>query len=367
MFQGNVQAFCFPAAGSGFVCQFKERQSFIFVIIFLCFLSAVYRGDLAMFDNLHSHFFEGVIGSYSAYLKVKKGPEFGASKDLRAALNAAVALYHFREFIPDAHRKGRGQLSLICPDYPLLGDIVNATKHKIITQNSPQISSAENVFEKVLITAYKDDQGEYPDMEKQVIARLDNGTERDVAEILHNVLNMWIDELLAIGVLSDRPLIEKHSKDASLPKSRDEARPLNIVIIAGLRFKLEFGLRRYNYETGRIEPVPIKADDNVIFSVYEHPGYEIEMQRVNPETGIKETKTFKVKGEKATAFEQLKTDEERQKFLMRLAIEEELVSFNIGGEVAAVLNHFKDEDKRQDFLLQLMADNGLISLEEPVP
>ena len=76
-----------------------------------------------VFDDLRAYFYENVVATFNAYFEVKRNGLYGASRDLRAAIVAATALYHLREHIPTAHQESRAELAQICPDYDLLGDI----------------------------------------------------------------------------------------------------------------------------------------------------------------------------------------------------------------------------------------------------
>jgi hypothetical protein len=84
-------------------------------------------------QELAAYFYQSVFLAYHRYKQVKNDHEMGDNKDRREALDAGVALYHLREHIPQKIKKSRGQLAALCTDYDLLGDIVNATKHKVLT------------------------------------------------------------------------------------------------------------------------------------------------------------------------------------------------------------------------------------------
>src|SRR5437899_872107 len=103
-----------------------------------------------MFDDVEALFVEHVVPAYRAFIEsVSSGPA-GSSKDLRLAVNAATALHHFREHVPTATQKTRGTVAALCPDYDLLGDIVDATKHHTLTRKSqPLIRSANDVYEEI--------------------------------------------------------------------------------------------------------------------------------------------------------------------------------------------------------------------------
>ncbi len=86
-----------------------------------------------MFDDVAALFHENVIVAYQEYIRARTSRVAGRSQDLRLALSAAAALYHFREHLPKNLRRSRVELEKACADYGLLGDIVNASKHGELT------------------------------------------------------------------------------------------------------------------------------------------------------------------------------------------------------------------------------------------
>lgn len=146
-----------------------------------------------MFDDLGAYFYENVVTAYMKYKDAKERLISGRSNDLRLAINAAIFLYHLREHLPQQYAMTRKSLSLLCSDYDLLGDIVNAIKHKKVTRGTPQVIFAESVYEEIVLTEYFDEKGKYIHIEKFVMIEIIDGTQRDVFEILTNVINMWFN------------------------------------------------------------------------------------------------------------------------------------------------------------------------------
>ena len=112
-----------------------------------------------MFDDIAAYFYENIWNSYKTYLKVRRTFKAGLSNDLKSAVNLAGALYHLREHIPDHLRKSVEDISNICPDYKLLEAIANASKHKTLTRGNPQLNDASNIYEQIIITEFKDNEG----------------------------------------------------------------------------------------------------------------------------------------------------------------------------------------------------------------
>src|SRR5258708_2384538 len=108
----------------------------------------------------------------------------GRNKVLRAAVEAATALFHFREHLPASLARTRSQAFLECADYRLIADVTNVTKHKILTRSTsegaPLVSSADAIHELIVITRYEDEAGEYLDARVQVVVDCDDGTTRNL-------------------------------------------------------------------------------------------------------------------------------------------------------------------------------------------
>lgn len=155
-----------------------------------------------MFDGLEALFLENALTAYNEFSKSIKSDQFGQSSDLRLAMNAATALYHFREHVPPASRETRSALASSCPDYDLLGDIVNAGKHSEVTRGTPRVKSAADIQEVIVMTEYEDADGPYQHERKTVEVELVDGSTRELQDILRAVLDMWIAELKAIGFLT---------------------------------------------------------------------------------------------------------------------------------------------------------------------
>lgn len=66
-----------------------------------------------MFDDLTAHYDENVVTSFVEYRDRTRDGVAGRSRDLRAALTAAAALFHFREHLPSAQMLTRGAVELV--------------------------------------------------------------------------------------------------------------------------------------------------------------------------------------------------------------------------------------------------------------
>ncbi|MCK7554055.1 hypothetical protein MKQ70_03125 [Chitinophaga sedimenti] len=112
--------------------------------------------------DLKTFFYENVILPYKNFLKVKANSVSGENIDRTAGLQAAIALYHFREHLPAEMRQSHASLMHKCADYGLLGDIVNLTKHnERKSASTPKILSMHDIIEIIISTEYQDEQGPY--------------------------------------------------------------------------------------------------------------------------------------------------------------------------------------------------------------
>lgn len=218
-----------------------------------------------MFDDFNAFYSENVIDTYIAYRDTSFNGVAGRSRDLREAIVAANALFHVREHLPAAYAMTRASVEGLCPDYALLGDLVNAAKHASITNGTPHgkplVAHASDLQEQILLIEYEDALGVYRFPQKQVQIALTNGTERNLLDVLTNVLNFWEASLAAVGVLQS-PRIFKHDA-APRHRTREECSTskLNFKVVQGRRFKQAMQLLRWNTAKGLAEPVNLKGGE----------------------------------------------------------------------------------------------------------
>jgi hypothetical protein len=269
-----------------------------------------------MFDDVAALFRENVVETFENYLDTKRSERAGKSRDLQSALSAATAMYHFREHLPKTYSKSWANIVRLCPDYSLLGDVVNAAKHGALTRGRPQLDSADQIEERLQITEYQDDRGVYRHIEKSVILKLTSGVERDLLEILINVINFWQSELAAIGVFASRPPY-KLTKETQ-PKARADCNNgrMDLEMIKGIRFKQSYQFLRYDYATGAIVPVDLTGS-GIEFRVFK-PKYEVAISLGKQSTGDRLNRTIVISEEEGQKVLEFKSDKERHQFLASL-------------------------------------------------
>jgi glyoxylase-like metal-dependent hydrolase (beta-lactamase superfamily II) len=89
----------------------------------------------AKFDDLPSLFYQDVVSTYDEYVAARDGDTAGRCHQTRTALDAAAALFHFREHLPQRYKKTRAEVAADCPDYRLVADVTNATKHRVLDRD----------------------------------------------------------------------------------------------------------------------------------------------------------------------------------------------------------------------------------------
>lgn len=275
-----------------------------------------------MYDNTRTYFIENVLIPFQEYLKLKQKNKLGLSIHLRSAINTASNLYHLREHLPNNIDLSRKKLSIICPDYDLLGDVVNASKHKIINNNNPQISNSKNIYEVMIFTEYEDKEGKYFNLENCVYIKLDSGKERNLHEVIINVMNMWLNKLVELQLID--PVKRYEYKSNRIPKRKKDY-STTILAMQKLRFAPILKLQKYNYESKTIEPQNLTGT-KIEWNVYE-PQIILEL-KITEKSGIEHNLEIPVSKEQKIKIEKMKEDDLKYQYLIELAIDKKIIRFD---------------------------------------
>lgn len=272
-----------------------------------------------MFDDLAAYYYENVVTSFATYREMSKDGLAGHSRDLREALSAANALFHLREHLPSGGLS-RGQTESLCFDYALLGDVVNASKHRALTGNTPHgaplVNDASCLSEEIAIIEYEDNEGVYRYSAKTVVVKLTNGEERNLLEVLTNVINFWEQHLTLIGVLEEPRVFEFIDPIRPRTRSECEENQLNFELTQGQRFRQSMRLLRFNDDTGNAEPIDLSGS-KLTFNIY-RPKYDIDISLRHDATGREINKTITLSEEDSMELSSLTSEEEKQNFLSGL-------------------------------------------------
>jgi hypothetical protein len=267
-------------------------------------------------DDLHYYFYHRVKEPYERYLHVKGTATYGGLRDIAAAMEAAKALYHLREHIPQAYAKSWRDIAAQCPDYALLRDVVDADKHGRLADQTRAVCDASQIGEYIVVTEYEDEHGTYGHAEKAVWLHLTDGSERDILDVLTNVMNFWLDELHALGVTGKAPHYSASTGVRPRPRKECNYGYMDMELVAGLGFKPKFALQWYNYSCGQVEPVNL-AGVPLEFSVYKRPPSEVTISYTNKTTAQVLTRKVTVEGD-LDRVRMMATNRERQDYLMSL-------------------------------------------------
>jgi hypothetical protein len=271
-----------------------------------------------MFDDFTAYFYENVLSAFNAYRETKEKMIVGRSRDIRSAVDAATALFHLREHLPPLYKLKRADVEKLCSDFGLLADLVNAAKHASVTDSTPHgpplIGSANDIVEEVCVTLYEDTKGPYSFAEKRVVVKLKDGTEKDVADVLTNVMNFWQNHLHARGLI---PSIQTFGSVSSpVFRHRDECAPMDLEIARGLRFRSRWRLQKFNPASGRVEPVNLNGAESVFRLYPKNVRFELSVK--NAQTGAEAKRVVELNVEDTETVRGLSTDSQREAFIMAL-------------------------------------------------
>ena len=209
-----------------------------------------------MFSNLGTFYYDGARAALQDALKEMKKLKVGKNADLRLQINAAKELHALREYWEDedptfTQRYVQSQ----CPDFELLADTVNASKHKKITRKKdPLIKDSSSIIEERVSTKFRDNLGEYEHVTKRVVLELTDGTERDLLEVIINVNNYFAQQLYDKNLLPFNCQEEfRNSISKFVPRSRAiDGKALGVTATANIYFRISLLLQIYDVETGVI-------------------------------------------------------------------------------------------------------------------
>jgi hypothetical protein len=273
-----------------------------------------------MFDDLAAYYHENVVAAFIAYRETSKDGVAGCSRDLREAMIAATALFHLRDHLPTPGAPSRGKVERRCPDYALLGDVVNAAKHKTISQNTPHgaplLTDAERLTEKIVVIEYEDAQGAYRCTQKAVFAKLADGTERNLLEVMTNIMNFWEGHLHSLGVLSTQRTFVFEPQVRYRTRAECEQIRLDFQLVQGHRFKQSMQLLRFDASTGQAIPIDLTGS-TMNFRIYK-PRLDFEVSLRHEATGKEYIRAVALSDAENETLAQMATDEERQVFAANL-------------------------------------------------
>jgi hypothetical protein len=273
-----------------------------------------------MFDDPAAMFYENVASAYQTYVDQRNSNTSGRHQHLRNALEAAAALFHFREHLPGQHAMTWREVYAACPDYRLIAAVSNAFKHHSLTRNDPEgfplVKSVDALEEVCVVTQYRDNEGNYVDVRTITFVNCTDGIRRNLDDALTNVLNFWGTRLQDLGIIGYKlqPLPE-------IPGSRfiprPEARGPNFEITQRIRFRQNLQFLEFDEALGKATPIDL-TDKEVRFSIYKAT-HMLKLSFDFPNGRGPITLSLDLTDEEAQALLALGTEDERTAFVKSLA------------------------------------------------
>lgn len=255
-----------------------------------------------MYDDLHAYFIENVVRKFERFVESRESEEVGESSHLRCGVDAAAALYHFREFLPDATRPLVEDVTRSCPEYDLLRDVTDVSKHGSLNRPSARLKKAEDLVEQTVFTRIKDDSEPGAVFHKRVLGTLEDGTTVELYPALVAVLNYWSRELERRGVIKKATTWKV--KPPPIPTCDAVKHGPSLRMIRGVRFSQNWLLQEYDPETGVTAPMDL-TDSEMKLRLY-RPSIEVEVTLRNDLSGVEFTETVALSQEDAAEFERLR-------------------------------------------------------------
>lgn len=269
-----------------------------------------------MFDDLTVYYSENVVSPFCEHVGATQNGRAGRSRDLRSALAVCSALFHFREHLPTP--PSRTEVEKACPDYGLLADVVNTSKHRQAKHATPHgpalLSDATKLFEEIVIVECADDLGTFSYSIKTTVVELKDRSKRDLLEASTNVINFWERYLASRGL---QPAARHFVySDPIRPRTRTECEGtrLDFEVVQGERFRQRFHLARFDKDG-----LPMQVDlrqSQVTFRVFKPPRFTIDLALESDGGG--EVTTIELSDEESATFEMLTSDADRRAYLQKL-------------------------------------------------
>jgi hypothetical protein len=271
-----------------------------------------------MFDDIHAYLVENVIPTFKEFNDALFEETIGMSKNLKLAINSASVLFHLREHMPEQYKKPRNQIESICPEYGLIGDIANASKHKTLTLHNPQIVNSCDIYELFITTDYEDELGKYYGNNVIIEAKLVNGSTVDVGDLLCTVLNFWCKEFCNLGIIKQTPIFKYKTVNHPLTRKEVESKKIVCQQYNSVRFSQCRKVQKFDYSINKVVPIDLTGM-NIEMDIYTPPKKVMNIDFINKKTGLKISRELEINEKAFTEYSKLISTEEQEKFKMQLA------------------------------------------------
>ena len=189
---------------------------------------------------------------------------FNIDSDAKRAVDFATSLYHTCDYMPT---KDFDRWYRECPDLFLTQNIANIYKHNGLDVSRPQyrnrpplVTTPDSVWQTLVLTIYRDKQGEYTIAHKEVIVTLDDKSERELTSVLYRVYNFWIDKLKELNISTTSYAIAPDRDKVQGRESRGKVGDFKLRMERGEEIKRKLLVKKYDYKLGKPVPFDFEAE-----------------------------------------------------------------------------------------------------------
>lgn len=265
-----------------------------------------------MFDDVAITFYNNVVAAYDEYVANRDATSAGQNRHIRSAVTAAIALYHYREHLPDTIKPGYRAAIQACPEYRLIQGVANAGKHKSVDRFDPLVGSAADIRELIVCTRFCDNEGEYSDVQTKVIVACTDGKTQNLDPALTRVLNYWGDLLDSNGLVAFKKRPEKPLPGHIFVDRNDARMGLDLEALQGIDFRQNFQFQEFDQNTGNAVPLNLDGAE-VEFQLYKPPRQILDLTMTHPDFGAV-TVSLEFTDAENHNYHGLQTDDEREEF-----------------------------------------------------
>lgn len=239
-----------------------------------------------MRNSPRSFLVEVVCPAYTEFINHYNTREIGFRQDTKNGVILAEALLDLPEHIfkdeslkqlVEPHSKSRSYRESFWQNnlpYEIICDFANAWKHRTISRQDRQLSSLDDIIEKLIIVKYQDDEGDYYVTRKTVSLICLNRKFYDLGDLLISSMQLWIDELIRLRVINTVPFLPM---PISTYVSRSQANNLPLMKVlcqTGEYFEMHQGAYIYEPNSESLRQAvsdPFNAQYFLEFCRYESP------------------------------------------------------------------------------------------------
>jgi hypothetical protein len=133
---------------------------------------------------------------FTSIVKPTVGEFLHAEEDIRRGYLATIVLYHVFDYwtlgkSEDSKRSIRDDLMKKYPDFAIIRDVCDASKHATLTRSSSQLSSSEQIARPPRLFEAPFGVGRFDEATHIIEITLDDGTILSLSALIRSCLSMW--------------------------------------------------------------------------------------------------------------------------------------------------------------------------------